>query len=81
LYFSHRENVFLVKSKAFYGFPRQSPPEPHRAHGRPHDWSGKTAQNTLKSLDRAMEVFEFLSEHQGKALTLLAAALPHPDHV
>lgn len=46
--------------------------EPRRARGRPRDWSDKTAQNTIKSLDRAMEVFEFLSEHQGKALTTLA---------
>ena len=47
--------------------------EPRRARGRPRDWSDKTAQNTIKSLDRAMEVFEFLSEHQGKALTTLAS--------
>ena len=49
------------------------PSEPRRARGRPRDWSDKTAQNTIKSLDRAMEVFEFLSEHQGKALTTLAS--------
>jgi len=44
-----------------------------RARGRPRDWNDKTAQNTIKSLDRAMEVFEFLSENQGLSLTELAA--------
>lgn len=43
-----------------------------KARGRPRDWHDKTAQNTIKSLDRAMEVFEFLSEAQGKTLTALA---------
>jgi IclR family acetate operon transcriptional repressor len=45
---------------------------PRRARGRPRDWDDKTAQNTIKSLDRAMEVFEYLSEGQGKALSTLA---------
>lgn len=44
-----------------------------RARGRPRDWDDKTAQNTIKSLDRAMEVFEYLSEAQGKPLSALAA--------
>lgn len=44
-----------------------------RARGRPRNWDDKTAQNTIKSLDRAMEVFEYLSEHQGRALSDLAA--------
>lgn len=44
-----------------------------RARGRPRDWADKTAQNTIKSLDRAMEVFEYLSEAQGKPLSALAA--------
>ena len=44
-----------------------------KARGRPRDWHDKTAQNTIKSLDRAMEVFEFLSEAQGRALSTLAA--------
>ncbi|WP_127115849.1 HTH-type transcriptional regulator BhcR [Shimia sediminis] len=43
-----------------------------KARGRPRDWHDKTAQNTIKSLDRAMEVFEYLSEAQGKPLTQLA---------
>jgi IclR family acetate operon transcriptional repressor len=46
-----------------------------RARGRPRDWHDKTAQNTIKSLDRAMEVFEFLSASQGKALSQLARDL------
>ena len=45
---------------------------PRRARGRPRGWDDNTAQNTIKSLDRAMEVFEFLSEDQGKGLSVLA---------
>ncbi|MEL7256911.1 MAG: HTH-type transcriptional regulator BhcR [Pseudomonadota bacterium] len=48
-------------------------PNPRRARGRPRGWDDKTEQNTIKSLDRAMEVFEFLSEDQGKALSTLAS--------
>ena len=44
-----------------------------RARGRPRGWDDKTAQNTIKSLDRAMEVFEYLSATQGKPLSVLAA--------
>lgn len=43
-----------------------------RKRGRPRGWDDKTAQNTIKSLDRAMEVFEYLSEAQGKALSTIA---------
>ncbi|WP_116598830.1 HTH-type transcriptional regulator BhcR [Primorskyibacter marinus] len=46
-----------------------------KTRGRPRDWNDKTAQNTIKSLDRAMEVFEFLSEAQGKTLSALASDL------
>lgn len=56
-----------------------SPNNPHepgrKARGRPRDWHDKTAQNTIKSLDRAMEVFEYLSLSQGKPLTTLATDL------
>lgn len=45
---------------------------PRRPRGRPRGWDDKTAQNTIKSLDRAMEVFEYLSNAQGRSLTLLA---------
>tara|TARA_R110000787_G_scaffold97559_1_gene201194 strand:- start:1687 stop:1848 length:162 start_codon:yes stop_codon:yes gene_type:complete len=34
----------------------------------------KTAQNNIKSLDRAMKIFEVLSAAQGKALSALPAA-------
>lgn len=44
-----------------------------RARGRPRDWHDKTAQNTIKSLDRAMEVYEYLSAAQGKPLSVLAS--------
>ena len=46
-----------------------------RARGRPRDWDDKTSQNTIKSLDRAMQVFEYLSEAQGKALTTIASEM------
>jgi len=46
-----------------------------KARGRPRDWHDKTAQNTIKSLERAMTVFEFLSESQGKSLSELARDL------
>lgn len=43
-----------------------------KARGRPRGWNDKTAQNTIKSLDRAMAVFEYLSDSQGMPLTMLA---------
>ena len=43
-----------------------------KSRGRPRDWDDKTSQNTIKSLDRAIEGFEVLSEAQGKTLTMLA---------
>lgn len=46
-----------------------------RPRGRPRGWDDKTAQNTIKSLDRAMEVFEYLSTAQGKSLTALASEM------
>ncbi|WP_120499184.1 HTH-type transcriptional regulator BhcR [Roseovarius sp. EL26] len=46
-----------------------------KARGRPRGWDDKTAQNTIKSLDRAMEVLEYLSETQGKALSALSAEM------
>ncbi|MGR3313798.1 HTH-type transcriptional regulator BhcR [Roseovarius indicus] len=47
-------------------------PQNRRARGRPRGWDDKTEQNTIKSLDRAMLVFEHLSQSQGKMLTELA---------
>ena len=52
-----------------------APESVKRTRGRPRAWHDKTAQNTIKSLDRAMEVFEFLSTSQGLTLTELADAL------
>jgi IclR family acetate operon transcriptional repressor len=46
-----------------------------RSRGRPRDWDDKTAQNTIKSLDRAMEVFEHLSTLPGVTLSGLAEGL------
>ena len=43
-----------------------------KARGRPRNWNDTTEQNTIKSLDRAMDVFEFLSEEQGKALSTIS---------
>ncbi len=48
---------------------------PRRARGRPRGWDDKTDQNTIKSLDRAMMVFEYLSEASGKTLSALASEL------
>ncbi|SFL18866.1 HTH-type transcriptional regulator BhcR [Shimia haliotis] len=53
-------------------FPKNEPASPRKTRGRPRGWDDKTAQNTIKSLDRAMQVFEYLSEEQGKALSQLA---------
>lgn len=53
----------------------QADGEKRRARGRPRSWNDTTDQNTIKSLDRAMEVLEFLSAAQGKALTSLAQDL------
>ena len=46
-----------------------------KARGRPRDWHDKTQQNTIKSLDRAMLVFEHLSIEQGRSLSVLARDL------
>ena len=48
---------------------------PRRARGRPRAWDDKTAQNTIKSLDRAMEIFEHLSGAEGKSLTAIATEM------
>ena len=48
---------------------------PRRPRGRPRGWDDKTDQNTIKSLDRAMMVFEYLSEASGKTLSALASEL------
>lgn len=55
--------------------PKNDPDGPRRARGRPRGWDDSTAQNTIKSLDRAMEIFEYLSAESGKTLSGLAAGL------
>ena len=51
------------------------PSSPHRSRGRPRDWHDKTAQNTIKSLDRAMMVLQRLGEMGSATLTELAGDL------
>ena len=64
---------FMFMERVFMDLPTNDPASPgqpgRRARGRPRGWDDKTAQNTIKSLDRAMRVFEYLSEGPGKPLT------------
>ena len=53
----------------------QTDSSPRRSRGRPRDWHDKTEQNTIKSLDRAMEVFEHLSTTEGATLSEISGAL------
>ncbi len=46
-----------------------------RGRGRPKAWDDKGAQNTIKSLDRALEVLVQLGEMQGGTLSEIAGAL------
>lgn len=46
--------------------------QPRRSRGRPKSWTDKTEQNTIRSLDRAMEVLEHLSTLPGATLSELA---------
>ncbi|WP_208016274.1 HTH-type transcriptional regulator BhcR [Meridianimarinicoccus aquatilis] len=46
-----------------------------RARGRPRDWDDKTPQNTIKSLDRAIDVLEHLGKVGGHTLSALASEL------
>ncbi|QIE43277.1 IclR family transcriptional regulator (plasmid) [Rhodobacteraceae bacterium SC52] len=46
-----------------------------RARGRPRDWDDKTPQNTIKSLDRAIDVLEHLGKVGGYTLSALASEL------
>ena len=52
-----------------------SPSNAKKSRGRPRSWDNNTAQNTIKSLDRALEVFEYLSATSGKQLSELASEL------
>jgi IclR family acetate operon transcriptional repressor len=46
-----------------------------RGRGRPKAWDSKSTQNTIKSLDRALEVLVQLGEMQGGTLSEIAGAL------
>ena len=46
-----------------------------RGRGRPKSWDDKGTQNTIKSLDRALEVLVQLGEMQGGTLSEIAGAL------
>jgi len=49
--------------------------EVKRGRGRPKAWDDKAGQNTIKSLDRALEVLVQLGEMQGGTLSEIAGAL------
>lgn len=49
--------------------------EVKRGRGRPRSWDDKAGQNTIKSLDRALEVLTQLGEMQGGTLSEIAGAL------
>ena len=49
--------------------------EVKRGRGRPKAWDDKAPQNTIKSLDRALEVLVQLGEMQGGTLSEIAGAL------
>lgn len=46
-----------------------------RGRGRPKSWDSKESQNTIKSLDRALEVLVGLGDMQGCTLSELSSAL------
>ncbi len=72
-YIFHKMNwIFTKREKDVMSSRGNDRNAPRRARGRPRDWNDKTEQNTIKSLDRAMAVLEFLSEAQGKALSTIA---------
>lgn len=54
---------------------REKAPATRAKRGRPRAWDDKTEQNTIKSLDRAMDVFAYLSTAQGRTLSELAEGL------
>ncbi|ASP37009.1 HTH-type transcriptional regulator BhcR [Labrenzia sp. VG12] len=55
--------------------PKTDPVPSRRARGRPRAWDDKSEQNTIKSLDRAMAVFEHLSTQSGVSLSALSEQL------
>ena len=55
--------------------PKDAETAPRRARGRPRGWEDNRAQNTIKSLDRAMEVLDYLSARPGLTLSELSGGL------
>ncbi|TMV05496.1 IclR family transcriptional regulator [Ruegeria sediminis] len=55
--------------------PKNPDSDPRRARGRPREGGSAAEQNIIKSLDRAIEVFDYLSSLQGASLTGLASDL------
>lgn len=72
-YIFHTVKAFFMKGVQMVDSPQKST-ESRRARGRPRDWHDKTGQNTIKSLDRALEVLDRLSEIGGATLSELAEA-------
>lgn len=66
---------FTFHERDFLDFQDNDKEPARKARGRPRGWHDATDQNTIKSLDRAMEVFEFLSETSGRSLTTIAKEL------
>ena len=63
------KNIFEILKNDVNAMP-DSPPR--RSRGRPKAWADKTDQNTIKSLDRAMDVLEHRSTMPGATLSELA---------
>ncbi len=77
-YIFHTANIIFINVKDKYEYLKNDVKNTAvslKARGRPRGWVDKTDQNTVKSLERAMEIFEFLSEGQGKSLNQLAGEL------
>lgn len=51
------------------------PARVRRTRGRPRGWRDNRGEYTIKSLDRAMAVLHYVSAHQGRTLSDLAAGL------
>jgi IclR family acetate operon transcriptional repressor len=67
LRFSYDENIFQKVSHLQH--------DTRKTRGRPKAWDDKAAQNTVKSLDRALEVLIALGEMQGGTLSEIATNL------
>ena len=61
--------------KIFTNGEEMTDSQPRRTRGRPKAWTDKTEQNTIKSLDRAMDVLDHLSTLPGATLSELAGNL------